>query len=486
MASGEKVFPFGKGPALKVVDKVPLPEDVFKLREISTWKKWTTVYGPAVIVLGASIGSGEFLLGPNLITKFGPMLLWVCTISALFQLAYNYCWFKTTITTGEPAIQIAQRLGVWGAILGLALFYAGTIWPGWAATSAQAIAAWQLGRMPTAADLDLVRMWGYVLIILALVIVSVGGKISRTLEYWNWFDLFVILGGFIIFDIIFVPPHVWGQFLAGYVSFGYMPAGVDIAVLSALIGYTGASAAGNYSMSNYYRDKGYGTGSLVGYIPALIGGKKIKTLSYGAIPEPTPENVSVMKRWYRYMLEEQTYIFFVGAMIGMMVPSMFAYSNKALVEYAGAAAWYGATLKKLIGDVGWHFGLLCGVLTLYKTQIDVIDSFVRNNTDFLWRYERVRKFCKEDIRRLYYLILAIYLFWAAIAMQLAAPFWLIVISANSGNMVAFFWIPLLIWANRKLPKEYRFSKWLEVVLILMLIFCEFWFGFAVLRTLKIV
>ena len=36
---------------------------------------WIPVVGPGVILLGLSIGSGEFLLGPAVIVKHGPTLL---------------------------------------------------------------------------------------------------------------------------------------------------------------------------------------------------------------------------------------------------------------------------------------------------------------------------------------------------------------------------------------------------------------------------
>ena len=39
--------------------------------------QWFNAVGPGVIVLGASIGSGEFLLGPAAFVKYGLSLLWI-------------------------------------------------------------------------------------------------------------------------------------------------------------------------------------------------------------------------------------------------------------------------------------------------------------------------------------------------------------------------------------------------------------------------
>src|SRR6185436_2846269 len=46
---------------------------------------WLAAVGPGVIVLGVSIGSGEFLLGPAVFVKYGLTLLWVTSISVLLQ-----------------------------------------------------------------------------------------------------------------------------------------------------------------------------------------------------------------------------------------------------------------------------------------------------------------------------------------------------------------------------------------------------------------
>ena len=50
---------------------------------------WINAVGPGVIVLGASIGSGEFLLGPAAFVKYGLSLLWVVGLAALLQTLLN-------------------------------------------------------------------------------------------------------------------------------------------------------------------------------------------------------------------------------------------------------------------------------------------------------------------------------------------------------------------------------------------------------------
>jgi Mn2+/Fe2+ NRAMP family transporter len=63
---------------------------------------WLSAVGPGVIVLGASIGSGEFLLGPAAFVKYGLSLLWVVGVAATLQTLLNVELMRYTLATGEP------------------------------------------------------------------------------------------------------------------------------------------------------------------------------------------------------------------------------------------------------------------------------------------------------------------------------------------------------------------------------------------------
>ncbi len=489
MSQNSETYPLGRGPPLEVVDKVPSPEEFFHLKEIGLKDKILKVYGPAIIALGMSIGSGEYLLGPSLFAKHGMSLLWLIVVSAVLQTSYNYMWAKWTITTGEIPIIGMLRGGIWIGILGLLAMWFCFGWPGWAATSATAVASAQLGRVAGPQDAWLTKTWAYVLIILSFIIISLGAKISRTLEIWNWFDLIVIFGSFVIFDIILVPAKVWAEAAVGLVSFGYIPPNVDPSILAGVVGFTGFATGLNYVLANYYRDKGYGVGSLVGYIPAIIGGTKVPLSPVGKIPKLTEENVSVMKRWYKFMMEEQVYIFFVGAIIGMILPGLLAHAllpvGSSLPAW-GVAAYEGKMLSKVWGSFGWWFGLLVGALTLFKTQVGLVDVITRNTTDALWKIEGIREWAKGDVRRVYYVICAVFLGWTAIAINLTRPFWLIVISANMANFGALFGVPIIIYLNRKLPKEYKAHAALEAIAVIFMIFCGIFFFYGLLSKLGII
>ena len=121
----------GTRPAWDVSD-LPAPPD-FNFRNI------VRIIGPGAIVLSMSIGLGEWVLGPLVVTQYGFTMLWVVTVAIILQLALNLEFIRYTVYTGEPVINGFLRLApnplFWGGVyILLALFHAG--WPAWAAASA--------------------------------------------------------------------------------------------------------------------------------------------------------------------------------------------------------------------------------------------------------------------------------------------------------------------------------------------------------------
>ena len=170
---------------------------------------------------------------------------------------------RYTLYTGEPITVGFMRLkpgkAFWGWLFTIIGFFERGL-PGWALGTATALAAFQLGRIPGGPDQTTVLIWGYVVFISCAVVISMGKTIERTLEWANWAMMIVVLGGLFLLDLYVVPASVWWEGLVGFVSFGYMPKGVDVLLLGALVGYSAYGGFGNNAITNWYRDKGYGMG----------------------------------------------------------------------------------------------------------------------------------------------------------------------------------------------------------------------------------
>src|ERR1041384_4229871 len=67
------------------------------------------VAGTGAIILGVSIGSGEWLIGPAVTAQFTAALLWIATLSILLQWVFNEEASRYTLYTGEPIMSGIMR-----------------------------------------------------------------------------------------------------------------------------------------------------------------------------------------------------------------------------------------------------------------------------------------------------------------------------------------------------------------------------------------
>ena len=145
--------------------------------------------GPGVILGSLAVGSGEWILFPAVVVKYGPYLLWAALLSCVIQAVIAVESMKYVVYCGQPIHKAYQRLPpspltwAWAWTL---LILIPVIWPGWAMGSATAIAALQLGRLPGPQDAYLVLGWGLVALTVGLLVIHIGSKIQRTLELVSW------------------------------------------------------------------------------------------------------------------------------------------------------------------------------------------------------------------------------------------------------------------------------------------------------------
>jgi hypothetical protein len=230
--------------------------------------QWIGTVGPGVVVLGASIGSGEFLLGPAAFVRYGLTLLWIVGIAAVLQTLFNMELMRYTMATGEPIFTGFMRTrphSTFWAWFYAALYFLQVGWPGWAGAAAGAVFFLVTGRLAAAADQQTVYWIGVATFLACAGILTFGRRIERTLELLNWVLVVAIISTFIVLCVVFVAPQTWVAALAGLVgldptsgTFTFVPAGVDFFLLGAFAGYSGGGGVANLTLSNWARDKGYG------------------------------------------------------------------------------------------------------------------------------------------------------------------------------------------------------------------------------------
>jgi len=494
--SSKEEFKLGEGPALEVVDRLPTPEEVFKVPKLTGWRLFTTVLGPSFMALGGALGSGEWLMGPTLSARYGLYLFWLVWVGVILQTIYNIAFARITAITGEPALVYMSRLkprAFWIVFLALVLFLANA-WPGWASGAATALGVFILGRLPTAAETDFVALLGVILFLICVFVVTIGGKIAATLEYVFRFKVLAVTIIVFTLALIVSRPEIWAELAVGYASIGYIPKGIDVYLLGGWWGYIGWASALNYLLTNYYRDKGYGMGAVVGYIPAIIGGKRIELSAVGKIFKLTPENLATWKRWERLIIYDQWLIYATFAIIGMTLPSVMVRSVVPIgttLPAWGIAAHVANEFGRMWGPFGFYLIAFIGLIVLWGTQLQFVDMLTRNMTDLLWSTsERVRKWAKGDVRRVYYGFLAVYITFAiyvfvAFVARGVAPLIILLLGANMANFGAFYAWYCLWKIDRQLPKELRLKWYYWPFIAIFCAMCCFFFIVMVLGQLGI-
>ena len=459
---------------------------------------WIGVCGPGVIVLGVSIGSGEFLLGPAVFVKHGLSLLWVTLVAVFFQTVFNTELMRYTVATGEPVVTgfMRTRPGktFWAWFYAF-LYFLQVGWPAWAAAAAGAIFFVIFGHLPQLpGDADTYYVIGVATFLACITVLLLGKRIARTLELLNWVLVVVIIGGFFVLGLIFVPAGTWGSALLGFTgfdtrsgSFNFMPEGMDFVLLGALVAYSGGGGVLNITLSNWARDKGYGMGSRVGHIGGMVGGERTQLADTGFIFEPDAANMSRWRGWWRIVRVDQWGIFFVGALLGMMLPALL-YVTFVMPGTEMKGLEIAAVLASKIGAAATPaMGLIVAVLgawILFKTQLDCVEGLTRSVTDILWTgSSRVRAWRGGDVRAVYYVVLAIVVVWGMVALRMAPPLVLLQIGANIGGAIFVIAALHLLYLNtRLLPPALRPPLWRSVTLVGMALFYSY-FTFLVARSL---
>jgi len=220
-------------------------------------------------------------------------------------------------------------------------------------------------------------------------------------------------------------------------------------------------------MSSYARDKGWGMGSKIGYISGIIGGGKVE-LKTEEMPFNVndPENLRRWRGWLR-VARLDSCVFFSGfTMVTLILTTVMAYSllvpRGLAPEKFQVAAAQAKALSEVLGGLAWIIVLLGGFWVLFDNQWGLMDSVGRTIADNFWfASEKVKKWAKNDPRRIYYLTVYLVYGVAVIIMVLSTVFnWMPYELIATGAVLGLFALTIapilqLIVSNKILPKPLR-------------------------------
>ncbi|GAA4507232.1 Nramp family divalent metal transporter [Nonomuraea ferruginea] len=468
-------------PDLEVTD-LPTPEEVFKVPRIGKVELFKFAVGPSLIALGISIGSGEWLLGPLSVGQYGFVGVgWVILVSAVLQTFYNVECARYVTATGEtPVVGWGRVPPGWKLWVPLSVFIVifAFIAGGWAASAGQGVYALVHGDIPPAGAEE-PRLWAIALLVLVFLITAAARRVSRALELANWIMVGSILVALLLIDLFVVPWELWWEGIRGFFTPAAPPAGITATQLGGLAGFTALASGLNWYVMGHYRDKGYGMGHRAGYIAGLRGGRQ-EILASGVTFPDDERNRGLWRRWYRLIMVDMWGVFFVGAMLGMLLPTiLMAHAVNLSGQQptrATVPTFVAAALGDEYGQAMFVLALIMGVLILFSTQLGIFEAMVRVTTDAAHATSpRLRRLIEGDPRRFYYPFMIVLLIVIAVVIHLSLPVALVEWSANMSNLGALIYPFMLMYLNSKLPKPARARWWHHVILVLNFLFFGFFF-----------
>ncbi|HZL87755.1 MAG TPA: Nramp family divalent metal transporter, partial [Pirellulaceae bacterium] len=196
---------------------------------IVTWRNLLAMIGPGLVMGASAIGGGEWLAGPAVTAKYGGSLLWVATVSILFQVLYNIEISRYTLYTGEPIFTGKCRT-LPGPMFWLVVYLLldwGSIFPYLVANGAVPLEAMYLQRLPDHANIASdwwLHKWVCTgLYLLMMVPLIFGGKIYNSLKVVMGAKLVIVIGFLLFLGIFFSTPASWLDIFSGLFKFGTVP-----------------------------------------------------------------------------------------------------------------------------------------------------------------------------------------------------------------------------------------------------------------------
>lgn len=434
--------------------------------------------GPGAILLAASIGGGEWLVGPAIAVRHGPGILWIATIGIVLQLLFNLEAIRYTLYTGEPILSGILRLKpgsrFWAPIyVALTISQLGV--PALAAGCATVLFAAFVGRMPGVDDAGALAYVTYGVIVFVLLLLLFGGTIERMLEYASWGMIVYIFAFLITVNVAFVPAEHSLRTAAGFLDFGHLSPGVDLLLLASFAATCGSGGIGNLAITNWIRDKGMGMGSTVGAIGSAVGSKHVQLSHVGNVFPVTPENLRRWRLWWKYVAADQVWLWGLGCFVGMFLNVNLATAIVPAgtdLAKVGAGAFQAQYMHDHLWSGLWFLGLLNGFWILFSTHLGNTDVLVRVVTDVLWTASRrARLWRGGNISVIYYSLLAAFTAWGLIAVNFGTAMQLFTVLATiAGFILAVAALQVLRVNTTLLPAELRPSLWRRAALVLCALF----------------
>ncbi|MBM3278391.1 MAG: Nramp family divalent metal transporter [Candidatus Handelsmanbacteria bacterium] len=434
----------------------PVPHEIIpcrhlppaRYRDLAPPPSWKKLVGPSVLLLGLSIGSGEFVLWPYITYKFGFGVFWACMLGVLTQYFINMEIERWTLATGETATTGFCRLWKHWSWVFLLCNIIPWAWPGWA-SGAATLVTWEFGGGETtrvALSIGLLIGVGLAL--------TLGPVVYRTVELLQVVMVALILVFLLVIFALTVEVEHLGEMFAGILNVGFIPEGMSLPLFLGALAFAGAGGTMNLAQSAYVREQGYGMGRYAGRLTSPLTGKEEVVSDLGFHFEPTEQNLKYWRAWWKAANREHFITFYLLSVLTLMLLSLISYSTTRNLGTLGGDLEFvraeGEYIGQHYGGIFRHLFNWMGFAILMTTELGLIDACSRISTDII-KVNWLRDSTRWTDSRIYFCLL-----WAQIAFgclvmlsDFNQPLLLLVLSASLNGGVMLIYSVLLLWLNNR-------------------------------------
>ncbi len=436
--------------------------------------KYRKLIGPGIIAAGVGLASGEFILFPYIASQVGLVFVWAAMVGLVTQYFINLEIERYTLATGETALTGFSRYWRhWGLVFALLTYFA-NLWPGWA-TSSATLASYVFGGTPRYIAIGMLVVIGLILTLAPVVYVA--------LERAQMLKVAAVLILFIVGAIVAVGASAWAD-APQIITRPRIPVeALGFATLLGALAFAGAGGGQNLVQANWIRDKGFGMGAYVPRLVSPITGQPEAKQSTGYVFEPTEQNMSRWKGWWKFANIEQIFTFVLITFVTILFTSLLAYSTvfgrEGLVNGIGFIKTEGEVLAERVGSWFKYFFWIIGAFSLFAAALGIVDYTSRLAADVL-----KTSYARQANESKMYAGLVWGLIGIGIIVLLVGfdqPIVLLVIAAVVGGFMMFIYSGLLILINREtLPAPIR----VRGIRLVMLVWAIALFGTLTVLTFR--
>ena len=411
--------------------------------------KYRKLIGPGIIAAGVGLASGEFILFPYIASQVGLVFVWAAMVGLVTQYFINLEIERYTLATGETALTGFSRYWRhWGLVFAI-LTYLANLWPGWA-TSSATLASYIFGGTPAYIAIGMLVVIGLILTLAPVVYVA--------LERAQMLKVAAVVLLFVVGAIVAVGADAWAD-APQIITRPRIPVeALGFATLLGALAFAGAGGGQNLVQANWIRDKGFGMGAYVPRLVSPITGQPEAKPSTGYVFEPTPENMSRWRGWWKFANIEQVFTFVLITFLTILFTSMLAYSTvfgrEGLPNNINFIRIEGEVLAERVGSWFKYFFWIIGSFSLFAAALGIVDYTSRLAADVI-----KTSYAREANESKIYAGLVWGLVGVGILVLLLGfdqPIVLLVTAAVVGGFMMFIYSGLLILINRKaLPEPIR-------------------------------